>query len=54
MPWIAVSASHGQKELEITSQAISNALKVYKEAIELGVERYLEGAEIKPVFRRFN
>ncbi|MBT8585677.1 glutamate-1-semialdehyde 2,1-aminomutase [Polynucleobacter paneuropaeus] len=54
MPWIAVSASHGQKELEITSHAIRNALKVYKEALELGVEHYLEGTEIKPVFRRFN
>ena len=54
MPWIALSASHGQKELEITSQAIRKALKVYKAALELGVERYLEGSEIKPVFRRFN
>ena len=54
MPWIAVSASHGLKEIDITSRAIRNALKVYKEALELGVEHYLEGAEIKPVFRRFN
>jgi glutamate-1-semialdehyde 2,1-aminomutase len=54
MPWIAVSASHGQRELEITNQAIRNALKVYKEALELGVDCRLEGAEIKPVFRRFN
>lgn len=54
MPWIAVSASHGQKELEITDRAIRNSLKVYKEALDKGIEHYLVGAEIKPVFRKFN
>ena len=54
MPWIAVSASHGEEELSFTNQAVRKALEVYKEALSVGVEHYLKGAEIKPVFRRFN
>lgn len=54
MPWIAPSLSHGDTELEITLSAIRNAFKVYAEALYGGLDRFLHGSEIKPVFRKFN
>ena len=54
MPWVAISAAHGETELELTLTAARQALAVYRRALDEGVERYLEGHELKPVFRRFN
>ena len=54
MPWIALSYRHGQDELATTERALDQTLKVYRQAIEDGVEKYLKGAVIKPVFRKFN
>ena len=54
MPWVAISLAHGQEELDITLNAVRNALKVYAKALEDGCEKYLKGAPIKPVFRQFN
>jgi glutamate-1-semialdehyde 2,1-aminomutase len=54
MPWVAVSLSHGHAELDMTLSAARGALKVYAQALSAGVDAYLVGAEIKPVFRKFN
>lgn len=54
MPWLALSYSHGERELEITEKALEKALKIYSLALEDGFERYLEGHVIKPVFRKYN
>ena len=54
MPWIAISYSHQEKEFEKTEKAIRNAFKIYKKALEDGVEKYLQGHIIKPVFRKYN
>ena len=54
MPWIAVSQSHGDGELEITIAAARKAMVVYAKALQDGAERYLEGSEVKPVFRKYN
>jgi glutamate-1-semialdehyde 2,1-aminomutase len=54
MPWIAVSKAHGAVELDVTYAAARHALRVYRQALEDGVERYLDGDGIKPVFRQFN
>lgn len=54
MPWIAVSLAHGNIELDITLEAVNKALQVYKKALLEGVDKYLEGPVIKPVFRKFN
>lgn len=54
MPWIALSWRHGDAELAATESAVDAALAVYRKALEDGVERYLEGPTIKPVFRKFN
>jgi glutamate-1-semialdehyde 2,1-aminomutase len=54
MPYIALCQSHGEKELEITLNAVKESLIVYKRALEDGVDKYLIGNSIKPVFRKFN
>ena len=53
-PWIALSFSHGEAELDITERAVDKALEVYRYAMEQGVERFLVGDPIKPVFRKYN
>jgi len=54
MPWIAISYVHGDKELKITKKALKKTFKVYKKALKYGVENYLQGEAIKPVFRKYN
>ena len=54
IPWIAPSFEHGDFELELTLHAVRNSLLVYKKALEQGIEKYLIGESIKPVFRKFN
>lgn len=54
MPWIALCYRHGAAELEITEDAICKTFSVYRRALDEGVERYLQGPPVKPVFRRFN
>ena len=54
IPWIAVSLAHGDEELDITLTAARNALNVYASALTDGVENFLVGPEVKPVFRKYN
>lgn len=54
MPWIALAYRHGDEELAATESAIDQAFNVYRRAFEDGVDKYLEGAVIKPVFRKHN
>lgn len=51
--WV-VSYSHTDADVDRTVEAISGALRIYKQALEEGVERYLVGASVKPVYRRYN
>lgn len=54
MPWIALSYRHGADELAITERALDAAFSVYSKALRFGVENYLVGPAIKPVFRKRN
>ena len=54
IPWIALSYAHGERELEITKNAIEKTFDVYKKAVNDGYEKYLVGDVIKPVFRKYN
>ena len=54
MPWIAVSLAHTEVELALTLAAAREALDVCGRALRKGVEKYLEGPAVKPVFRRYN
>lgn len=54
MPWVAISQSHGSEELQITLDALDGALEVYGHALNDGVEKFLQGSVIRPVFRSHN
>ena len=54
MPWIALSYRHGLEELAITERALNATFAVYRKALDEGVEKYLVGPAIKPVFRKHN
>jgi glutamate-1-semialdehyde 2,1-aminomutase len=54
MPWIALSHQHREVELIKTLEAVDKSLAVYKRALEGDVNNFLEGPEIKPVFRKYN
>jgi glutamate-1-semialdehyde 2,1-aminomutase len=53
-PSLIVSHSHDDEAIDETVDAIAGALDVYAKALEDGVERYLDGRPVKPVYRRFN
>ena len=40
--------------IDYTIEAVDEALAIYRKALEDGVERYLEGRPVKPVYREFN
>jgi glutamate-1-semialdehyde 2,1-aminomutase len=54
IPWIAPSFAHGEEELKATLVAIESSLRIYKKALADGIDKYLVGPVIKPVFRQFN
>lgn len=54
IPWIALSFAHKDQELEITLEATRKALNIYSLALDKGVEEYLNGRILKPVFRKYN
>lgn len=54
MPWLAVAYRHGEAELKRTETALQIAMSVCARAVAEGVEKYLQGPVIKPVFRKHN
>jgi glutamate-1-semialdehyde 2,1-aminomutase len=50
-PSFVVSFSHADTDIECTVQAVNESLRVYRRALEDGIERHLEGRSVKPVFR---
>ncbi|MCC5615181.1 glutamate-1-semialdehyde 2,1-aminomutase [Nostoc sp. CHAB 5836] len=53
MPSLVVSFSHSNQDIDFTIDAISESLKVYHKALEQGIEKYLIGRSVKPVFRKY-
>jgi glutamate-1-semialdehyde 2,1-aminomutase len=51
MPSLIVSYSHSDEDVDRTVEAIHGALRVYRKALEDGVESQLEGRPVQPVFR---
>ena len=54
MPYIAIAYQHTEKEIDSTLDAARKAMKVYSDALNGDVCRFIEGNIIKPVFRKFN
>jgi glutamate-1-semialdehyde 2,1-aminomutase len=54
IPYVATSFAHTEREVDQTLEAATHALDVYARALEEGVDKYLVGPAVKPVFRKFN
>ena len=55
MPWITITYSHGQAELDQTFEALQMAMRKISGAVATGrMRESFEGDPIKPVFRPFN
>lgn len=52
-PSFVISYSHTDEDVDRTVEAADAALRVYRQALDEGVERYLVGASVKPVFRPY-
>jgi glutamate-1-semialdehyde 2,1-aminomutase len=53
-PSFVVSFSHTDADIDRTGEAVYEAHRVYRRALEDGIEKYLEGRAVKPVNRRYN
>ena len=54
MPSLVVSFSHSDADIDRTIEGIAEALGVYRNALEDGIDKFLIGRPVKPVFREFN
>jgi glutamate-1-semialdehyde 2,1-aminomutase len=54
MPSLVVSYSHSDEDIDRTVEVVDSALRIYRRALEDGVERYLVGRPSQMVYRRFN
>lgn len=54
MPSSIVSYSHSDKDIEQTIEKFHDALVVYKKALDEGIEKYLVGRPVAPVWRKYN
>jgi glutamate-1-semialdehyde 2,1-aminomutase len=53
-PSFVVSYSHREDDVDRTIEIVDEALSVYAMALEGGVERFLRGRPVKPVYRQRN
>jgi glutamate-1-semialdehyde 2,1-aminomutase len=53
LPSLVVSYAHKDEDIDRTIEAVGDALAVYKEALENGVDGYLIGRPVQPVFQKY-
>jgi glutamate-1-semialdehyde 2,1-aminomutase len=53
-PSFVVNAAHGDDDIDEAVEAIGEALAVYRDALDSGIERYLRGRPVQPVMRTLN
>jgi glutamate-1-semialdehyde 2,1-aminomutase len=53
-PSFIISYSHTDADVDFTIAAVHESLAIYKKALDEGIEKYLVGPAVKPVFRQFN
>ena len=53
VPSFVVSYSHTERDIDRTIEATQESLSVYRKALDEGIEKYLEGRPVKPVFRKY-
>jgi glutamate-1-semialdehyde 2,1-aminomutase len=53
-PSLVLSYAHKAADIDQTIAVFDAALFVYRQAIEEGIEKYLEGEAVQPVYRKWN
>jgi glutamate-1-semialdehyde 2,1-aminomutase len=53
-PSLIVSYSHSTEDIDKTVEVFHEALIVYRKALNEGIEKYLEGRSVQPVWRKYN
>lgn len=53
-PSFIVSYAHDDATIDRTIDVVAAALQVYRDALQNGIERYLVGPSVKPVYRAYN
>ncbi len=53
-PNLVISYAHKEKDIDQTIEIFYEAFKVYKKALHEGIEQYLEGQSVQPVYRKWN
>lgn len=54
MPSTIVTYSHTDDDIKETVEKVHEALVIYKKALAEGIEKYLEGRPVQPVWRKYN
>jgi len=54
LTYAAPSAAHHDADIEVTTEAARKSFNTYARALASGVEQFLEGPPVKPVFRAHN
>jgi len=54
MPQLIVSYSHTEQDIDRTVECVHESLAVYRKAIDEGIEKYLKGRPVAPVYRKYN
>ena len=50
-PSFVVSFSHSDADIDRTAEAVYEAHVVYRKALDEGIDKYLDGRPVKPVYR---
>jgi glutamate-1-semialdehyde 2,1-aminomutase len=53
VPSFVVSAAHDDGAIGRTVEAVGEALRVYRQALDGGIGRFLVGRSVRPIFRRY-
>ena len=53
-PNFVLSLSHKDAEIDQTIEVFEAAFAVYRKALDEGIEKYLLGRSIQPVYRKWN
>ena len=53
-PSFVISFSHHDEDIARTAEAVHAAHLVYRKALDEGIDKYLEGRPVKPVYRKYN
>jgi glutamate-1-semialdehyde 2,1-aminomutase len=52
-PSFVVSYSHSEQDIDTTIAVAAQSLKIYRQALDMGADKYLNSHPVKPVFRRY-